>query len=73
MKEKWKQKSFKVLKQRTLGKGILLSEHSHSYATVIFPELTFSWFISTFHVNHVAIKKKIKRFTLKLLKPSLRK
>lgn len=60
MKEKWKQKNFKVLKQRTLGRDILLSEHSHSYATVIFPGLTFSWFTSTFHVNHVAIKKKFK-------------
>lgn len=72
MKEKWKQKNFKVLKQRTLGRDILLSEHSHSYATVIFPGLTFSWFTSTFHVNHVAIKK-IQTSTLKWLKPSLRK
>lgn len=61
-----------MLKQRTLGRDILLSEHSHSYVTVIFPELPFSWSTSAFQVNHVAIKK-VQTFTLKLLKASLRK
>lgn len=36
-----------------------VSEHSHSHTPIIFPELSFSWFNSTFYVHHVAEKKPV--------------
>lgn len=37
-----------------------ISEHSHSCITIIFLELSFSWFNSTFYVHHVAKKNPLK-------------